>query len=43
MHASVHIEKKNISSRNIAPNTEIFEQDQVKRNLFDIQMARAMQ
>lgn len=27
----------------IAPNIEIFEQDQVKRNLFDIQMALAMQ
>lgn len=26
----------------IAPNTEIFKQDQVKRNLFDIQMAPAL-
>lgn len=34
-------EEKNIVR--IAPNTEIFEQDQVKRNLFDIQMALAMQ
>lgn len=38
MHAA---ERKNIVR--IAPNIEIFEQDQVKRNLFDIQMALTMQ